>query len=61
MDMLKKLFSLQGKVVVVTGAAQGIGKIVAEHIAAVGADIVIFDMQEEKAKATADSIAKEYF
>ncbi|MCO1599949.1 glucose 1-dehydrogenase [Desulfosporosinus nitroreducens] len=60
MDMLKKLFSLEGKVVIVTGGAQGIGKIVAEHIAAVGADIVIFDMQEEKAKATADSIAKEY-
>lgn len=60
MDMLKKLFSLEGKVVIVTGGAQGIGKVVAEHIAAVGAEIVIFDIQEEKAKVVADSIAKKY-
>lgn len=60
MDMLKKLFSLEGKVVIVTGGAQGIGKVVAEHMAAVGADIVIFDMQEDKAKVTAEAIAKTY-
>jgi sorbose reductase len=60
MDMLKKMFSLEGKVVVVTGGAQGIGKAVAEHIAAVGGEIVIMDRQEEKAQATADSIAKNY-
>lgn len=58
--MLKKMFSLEGKVVVITGGAQGIGKVIAEHIAAVGADVVIFDRQEQKAQATADSIAKEY-
>jgi sorbose reductase len=60
MDMLKKLFSLEGKVVLITGGAQGIGKTVAEHIAAVGADIVIFDKQAEKAQDTASAIAKEY-
>lgn len=60
MEMLKRLFSLEGKVVLITGGAQGIGKVVAEHIAAVGADIVIFDQQAEKAQATADAIAKEY-
>ncbi len=58
--MLKKLFSLEGKVVLITGGAQGIGKVVAEHIAAVGANIVIFDQQEEKAKAAAEAIAQEY-
>ncbi|MGN7384596.1 SDR family oxidoreductase [Paenibacillus sp. SAFN-117] len=60
MDTLKKLFSLEGKVVVITGGAQGIGKSVAEHIAGVGADIVILDQQVEKAQATAESIARDY-
>lgn len=60
MDMLKKMFSLEGKVVVITGGAQGIGEEVAKHIAAVGADIVILDRQEEKAQITADAIAKEF-
>ncbi|WP_316569170.1 glucose 1-dehydrogenase [Neobacillus sp. YIM B06451] len=60
MDMLKKLFSLEGKVVLITGGAQGIGKAVAEHIAAVGADLVIFDKQGEKAQAAAKAISKEY-
>ncbi|WP_163536332.1 SDR family oxidoreductase [Gracilibacillus sp. YIM 98692] len=60
MDMLKKLFSLEGKVVLVAGGAQGIGKIVAEHIAAVGANLVIFDRQGEKAQETADELAKEF-
>ncbi|GGE27244.1 3-oxoacyl-ACP reductase [Pullulanibacillus camelliae] len=60
MDMLKKLFSLEDKVVVITGGAQGIGKAVAEHIAAVGGDVVIIDQQVQKAKATADEIAMAY-
>jgi sorbose reductase len=60
MEMLRKLFSLEGKVVVVTGGAQGIGEEVAKHLAAVGADIVIMDRQGEKAQAAADAIAKEY-
>lgn len=60
MDTLKKLFSLEGKVVLITGGAQGIGKAVAEHIAAVGADIVILDQQAEKAQAAAESIAGDY-
>ncbi len=60
MDTLKKLFSLEGKVILITGGAQGIGKAVAEHIAGVGADIVIFDRQAEKAQATADAIAQQY-
>ena len=50
MSTLEKLFSLEGKTVVVTGGAQGIGKVVATKMAEVGADIVIFDLQEEKAR-----------
>ncbi|WEG13355.1 SDR family oxidoreductase [Pullulanibacillus sp. KACC 23026] len=60
MEMLKKLFSLEGKVVVITGGAQGIGKAVAEHIAAVGGEIVIIDQQVEKAEETAFEIGQKY-
>lgn len=59
MSTLEKLFSLEGKNAIVTGAAQGIGKVVAKNMAEVGANIAIFDMQEDKAKATAEEIAKE--
>ena len=57
MTVLEKLFSLEGKTIVVTGGAQGIGKVVATRMAEVGADIVIFDVQKEKAQAVADEIA----
>lgn len=57
---LYDMLSLKEKVVIITGGAQGIGKDVAKQIAAVGADIVIFDIQENKGKETAQEIAKEY-
>jgi len=44
---------LAGKVVVVTGGAQGFGKGIAEAMSAEGASIVIADMNEDGAKATA--------
>lgn len=59
MDMYRKLFSLEDKVVVITGGAQGIGEEVAKHMVALGADVVIMDRQEEKAQKVADAIAKE--
>lgn len=57
---LEQLFSLKGKVALVTGGARGIGKGVAEHLAAVGADIVIIDILLDAAQETADEFAKEY-
>lgn len=58
MTALEKLFSLEGKNAIVTGGAQGIGKVVATRMAEVGANIAIFDLQLEKAKATAKEIAE---
>ena len=57
---LEQLFSLKGKVALVTGGARGIGKGVAEHLAAVGADIVIVDVLLEAAQETAAEFARDY-
>lgn len=56
--MKHDIFSLKGKVAVVTGGNQGIGKIVAGYIADAGADIVILDIND--AAAVAEQISKEY-
>jgi len=53
------MFDLTDKVAVVTGAAQGIGKAIAETLARQGADVVIADLQDEKAAAVAKEIAAE--
>ncbi len=39
--------SLHGKVAIVTGAAQGIGRAIAEALAQAGADIVVADLDLE--------------
>lgn len=51
-------FSLTGKVTLVTGGHQGIGKVVAQDLARAGSDIVIFDLQD--ASHVAKEIAAEH-
>ncbi|MEA2781082.1 MAG: hypothetical protein QOK29_2626 [Rhodospirillaceae bacterium] len=48
---------LSNRVAVVTGGAQGIGAAIARRLAAEGAAVVIADIDEEKAQATAADIA----
>ena len=60
MDVLKEMFSLENKTVLVTGGAQGIGRAVANQLAGVGADIVIFDLQGEKAESAAREIGEQF-
>ena len=45
------LVNLMGKVVIVTGGAQGIGQAIVTDCAQAGADVVIADLQEEMARA----------
>ena len=49
--------NLNEQVAVVTGAAQGIGRAIAETLAQRGAHLVVADLQVEKAEATAKEIA----
>jgi NAD(P)-dependent dehydrogenase (short-subunit alcohol dehydrogenase family) len=47
---------LSGKVAIVTGAANGLGEVIARMFAAEGANVVIADLAEAKARATAEAI-----
>lgn len=50
------MFDLSGKVAVVTGAGDGIGKGVARILSAAGARVVVSDIDADKARAVAESI-----
>ncbi len=49
---------LQGRGAVVTGAAQGIGRAIAERLLASGAKVSLWDMDETALKATAEELAE---
>ena len=51
--------SLEGKVAVVTGSGQGIGRRVAERFGAAGADVLIGDLDAERAETTARLLSDE--
>jgi len=51
--------TLDGKVAIVTGSARGIGRATAELLAGQGARVLVNDLDEQVARATADEIAGE--
>lgn len=52
-------FSLEGKTVLITGAASGIGKATAKQCAAMGAKVVMLDLNEAGLKQTSEDIARD--
>jgi len=51
-----QLLSLEGKAAIVTGAASGIGRGIALHLAGMGAFVAVLDIDEAKGRATAAEI-----
>ena len=49
---------LDGKVAVITGAARGIGRAIAEELSAAGADLALCDLKAEWLNDTADAVRK---
>lgn len=56
MNAIERLFNLSGKVAVVTGAGDGIGKGAASILAAAGASVVVSSLHLDHARAVADEI-----
>lgn len=57
MDVIEK-FKLEGRVSVITGAAQGLGRAMAQALAQVGSHIVIADIDIEKAEESTAKMRK---
>lgn len=57
---MSDLFSLKGKVAMVTGAAQGIGRELALGFAQYGADIVAVDLNEERLRSLKNEIEAQH-
>ncbi len=51
---------IEGKVAIVTGAAQGIGKAIAKRYVEAGAKVALADTQEEKGRAVAAELGDEH-
>jgi len=60
MVQFEKLFSLKGRVAIVTGGSRGIGRTCADYIAAAGADVAIIGTHSDTAEKAAAQIEQEY-
>ena len=56
--MIRQLFDLSGRVALVTGAAQGMGRAMALALADAGADLLIADINTDLLHASAEAIRK---
>ena len=60
MDVLERLFSLKGKVAIITGGYRGIGRAMAEIYAEVGASVVIVARSREGCTTAAGDISRRF-
>lgn len=58
-DRSQKDSPIDGQIAVVTGAAQGLGRAIAERLASDGASVVLADLQLEKAEAEAEQLRQQ--
>jgi len=58
---MKDLFNLDNKIALVTGAAQGIGHLLATGLASYGATVIINDITQERAQAAATKLIAQGF
>lgn len=57
---LSSLIDLTGRTALVTGGAQGLGRAIADRLAEAGASIVIADLDEQRSRDAAASIAERF-
>jgi len=60
MMKLQDLFSLKGKVALVTGGGRGIGKFISTGLAEAGADLILTSRKMQNLEAAAQEFSKEY-
>ena len=63
MSYLEKIFSLDNKVAIVTGAAKGNGKAISEALLNSGASVILVDIKKKELKQTVKSflVSRFYF
>ena len=57
---IAELASLRGRVAVVTGGAQGLGRAIVNRLAEAGAAVLIIDLRQEQAEAAAREVSEAY-